>query len=492
MSRWSAELRWAGLVHTETDPDVDFSVSASILRRRGASRSARVVLHPSWDTRQIIDNGHPLTSAVLTLKRGGEVVLRAKVDEAKSGDRYEPIEVRASLSTSRDGSTVPSPVASAYYPPIDVEEGVVRESAHVPRFDPIVSEDTWTNYQDLAKGLVYPRTYRSRSDGTRWHCQGLLVDSTSNLLVIGEAPAASGTVRVTDGTNAANYTVDRLDGDLPHDDANGRSVAVVDLSSPLSGSAVPTDTASVYLVRHSSDNSGFSGLGGDIVSDLMRSSTLPVDLSRLHAVVPHLNRFILACSLDQQVTALELLEGPIGDVLPMTVVVGARGIYPVPIPIDIDDPDVSVVAGPAFSWRSGPDYKGSKPVSGVRLRWAYDADTQQFLKTLRVSAGETSWSGSLSNTRSGDELEVSTPWVEDDWTASEVATWRLVMAASNWRSYTFDADPAVYGPSGPRELAPAMQVEVTDAERKLNASMMLVESFRIQNEAMTVTLLARG
>lgn len=173
---------------------------------------------------------------------------------------------------------------------------------------------------------------------------------------------------------------------------------------------------------------------GDVLEYLLGLSTLTVDRGRLAAAVPLLSRFLLDGCISASVSPWEVLRDEILPILPVSLVSGPAGLYPVVWRYDARPEDAThrldADADPAVERVGRVVYDGSDRANQLELAYAYSYRRAVYAGSIRLGAvgDEDATAHPLctwSRARTGRVLSrrVESAWVYDTATAYAVAEW---------------------------------------------------------------------
>lgn len=184
---------------------------------------------------------------------------------------------------------------------------------------------------------------------------------------------------------------------------------------------------------------------GDVLEVLFGYLDRPVDRGRFAAAKPYLNRFLIDAVIDARVRPWDWFQANLRPLLPVSMVTGPLGVYPVVWRFDAVASDavghLDASLDPTIERASRVQVDASGVRNDFTLRYAYSMRTGQHYRTLRLGAGpfdadDTDTQVSLHCLQSqrrfkyadgsprvvSDELE--TVCVYDDATAAAVLSWR--------------------------------------------------------------------
>lgn len=276
--------------------EVDWPGDLALLQARGhdlASAEAEVALYTTgaWEDRQ--------------------VMVRGSCRKPAYGALGEPVVFSVEANTYDDGALLPPSTARV-----------------TPTTYPSAPDEAELLYYPIPIGSPGAYTSQDGTSGTTSGSPALVVarsgaDATKLLIALGEVEATS--VLIFDSTTSESFSV------TTEEDGLGRLVSVVDLS----GASTIDVTEDEFWVGWNNgggilkrDRSGPIELGGDLLEWAFEQSTLQVDRGRMAAAKPLLNRYKFADFIETQTSPWDWVKLRLLPVLPMTLVVGPDGVYP--------------------------------------------------------------------------------------------------------------------------------------------------------------------
>ena len=174
---------------------------------------------------------------------------------------------------------------------------------------------------------------------------------------------------------------------------------------------------------------------GDVLEYLLGLSSLAVDRGRLAAAKPALSRYLLDGCISARVSPWDVLRDEILPLLPVSLVSGPSGLYPVVWRYDARPEDADHVldadADPAIERDGRVRYDSSDRANRLTLSYAYSYRRRVYAASVTYGAdGDAdavvnplcTWA----RARSGRELDqtTETAWVYDTSTAYAILAWR--------------------------------------------------------------------
>lgn len=254
------------------------------------------------------------------------------------------------------------------------------------------------------------------------------------------------------------------------------------------------------------DIDGGGGLAGDdgelmrdagsILEWLLGQSGAPIDHGRFAAAKPLLSAYKLDFTIDSQVTPWEFAQANLLSILPVSIVAGPDGLYPVVWRYDATRRDAichfDLSSDPYIERASNVSYDRDNVYNDFSLKYALSVRTGEFQAEVRLSADDSdgalpSYHCFISQQRykrpDGSSI-VSTKSIEstciyDDATAHMVLGWMARAYALARRRVDYIAPEAVYG-----WLERGQVVTITDPDLYLTEQVAIVESIKTDGSPM--------
>ena len=466
---------------------VDLMESLSILGHDPDALSLPFSVTFPVSVAQLIAAGHPLSGAAAEVAIhlvGGtwearRVVLSGVVIQPTYGAPGEPVE-------------------------FSVEAELGDDRALVPAATQRVTLDTWTARPIASQGLYYPIVFGAPGvyqddTGASVNVSGtpaLIVEvtgaNTDTLLVAGHHVAAT-TIRISDdtGTGETFSVTNTLD-------AMGQAVATVDITGAGTVDRASTDWWAAWPGGGGTWNDHRTAAragAGEVTEWMLRQSTVAVDTGRWEAVRPQLSGYVLAGYVDDPVQPWEWLADNVLPLLPLSILAGPSGLYPVLWRYEAVRGDAldHLEVGPGVS-RLGPVSYDTHPrdvVNQVRVDYAPRSRVSGRYRRTVVIQGATSTAEQVdvnfyakaSAGRYGTGAEsITTDVVYDNATARRVAKWRVRAHAFPARQVTYEVGQE-WG-----WLALGDVLTLTDAELSITDQVVLVRAIRWTAGALALTL----
>lgn len=236
------------------------------------------------------------------------------------------------------------------------------------------------------------------------------------------------------------------------------------------------DTNGGALLR--SDGTGALDGAGEIIVDLLQLTNLPIDLNRWRAVADELNAYKLAFYIDDDASPLDWIRNEILPVLPLSIALGADGIYPI-----VWNPDrpalAALTAGAGIERVGGVEFEdehvaneitlgyratGEGGDPGARITLTGDpelAPTTDLGSNVYAAASWSTYGRRIVKT-------LNTLVVNDDATAERCVGWMSRAFAFPWRTVRYTAE------SEYAWLSLGDVVTLTDAELHWSAKRAIV------------------
>lgn len=263
------------------------------------------------DVPALVQGGHDLLSATGELSlwiegttyESRRVLLRGRLSAPSYGYPDEPITASLESEFAEDRSLVP---------PL----------AHV------ITEETWPLAVDGALGRSYPIPFGFAAGGVT-QSLAYLVDPTvgAEILLVASGLCVAGDVRVVVPGSISTETVER------GVDALGQVVSLIDLTGTALSFGVDDTFGIIWNQGEgglaSREGASLSG-AGDALEVFFGLSTVPVDFGRVAAAKPYLNQYKIHGCILEGVTPFEWVTANLCPILPMSLVNGPDGLYPIP------------------------------------------------------------------------------------------------------------------------------------------------------------------
>lgn len=446
------------------------------------------------DVAALIAQGHDLGSAYAELS--------LYIDGTKYEDRR--VVVRGFLTDPQYG-TSDEPIT------FSLESNGFDDRGLVPGIKETITKSTWPNAVSDAVGLSYPFVFGkqpSSGPGNVPASPAYLVSTGPDRLLI-----AGHIVEATNVTVYSDFDATGKAGVVcavsPNVDGLGHMCTLVTIST--TALATHYDTSSNFYVSWNRDNlgahwnverTGTLAGAGDLIEYLLLQSSFTfdqsIDLGRVAAAKEYLNKFRLAGYISECTSPWEYIQANILPLLPVSIVNGPNGFYPLVWKYDaiendaVDRWDTSV--DPTIERTSTVSYVGSKRdmLNDFKLSYALNETTSTTAGAVTLSAqrdDDDSYSAEnlycrVSQARYGQRSdEQETVIVYDDATAGLILYWSS-------RAKSLPQRTIKYLVSQERAwLERGNIITLTDSELSFNKTVCLIESIVYrEDDLLEVTL----
>lgn len=473
----------------------DISEAFDLLTTSSSSRSVsfRGIVFPV-DIGAFIEAGHDLGAAT------GEVALW------RIGDSYSDrlVWLTGRLSQPEYGAKG-EPCA------FSVEENPFDDMNEIPPADARASKHSLASvFGTGSVGKYYPTVFgtpgtyttENKSAGAIPGTVAVIVDKSfvvgkgqsADTLVIAGHRVAETTAKIwSDSDTDETFTVSHID------DLLGNTLATVDVS----GASTIDRTAQEFFCTW--DTGGIIGKNGapvigagDLLERFLEQSSLRLDAGRIAMAKPALNAYKFSGYINQSAGPWEWVEANLLPLIPVSVVSGPGGIYPVVWKFDAIASDAIEIidADSGIAVRDGPVAYEVEPIdvrNNIRLDYALNADDQEPRRFI-VLRGDPdpdnpnemgSYYAEVSYSRFGSAAAtISSNIVYDDDTARAILLWKIRAEGFLHRSITYTL-PKSFAWLGLGDV-----VELTDSDLSISARVALVQSIRwATEETISITLL---
>lgn len=344
-----------------------------------------------------------------------------------------------------------------------------------------------------AIGNAYPVVIGSPGTATAPAVPGYvttLAAPSCNVLASGDR--ASGSVRLwgntSSGGNAPTMVAASSTSTLQASaDGHGASVALV--SATPSSLGLDLSDGSVFATSWV-EAVGLPSGAGQLLHLIATASSLRLDVGSFGASASWLDRYRFDGYVDQRVSALSLIQSQFMPLLPATLVSGRDGVGLVIWPwIDGAHHAVAhVVESPQFSRASRVGYKG-EPLSSVVFSYGYDIARSAYTGRAVITPDATAHArvAMLVGGDTGEMARVESRLVWSPDSAARMMGDRVAALALPRREISYQADPALYGVGGPRELLIGMAIDLTDDGLRLSRRAAVVSGIERSATLLRVT-----
>jgi len=211
-----------------------------------------------------------------------------------------------------------------------------EDAALVPPVGQVVTLITWPTAVSSAVGFYYPFVFGDHpvnDAGNFVLSRGYLVnnDPGDETILIAGHPVLASAVFIKPGASTVQVSLP-VSGAL---DALGQYVSIVGGVGVGLGALV-YDPGDDFTVRwtdsgsgHPARDGGILGGGGDLLEHMLSLATVQVDWGKVSAAKDLLNRFRFAGTIEEPVSPIDWISANLSPLLPMSLVMGPLGVYPV-------------------------------------------------------------------------------------------------------------------------------------------------------------------
>jgi hypothetical protein len=363
--------------------DIEWEEAIDLFSDSAAPVSVPLSLLLPVDVAELVAMGHDLSAAYGELSQIIEgdtydkrrIVLRGRASDPQYGGDGEPITFSLEANTFEDKALIPAP-------------------------SQVISLSTWPLAGEDSLGLAYPFVFGRQPTsgvGNVGFAPAYLIDPTpaSEKVIIAGHETQAVTCTVSCDTTPAGlllpivYAADGL----------GQFCSTVDIST------LPFTAGDSFQSRFQTGSTGghwnkertavLEG-GGDLLEYLLLQSTLvtdfSIDLGRIAAAKPYLNRYKFAGYIAEGVSPWEFIQANLLPLLPCSVAMGPGGVYVIPWKYD------AIALDAVDRWDAGTDptieregsvsYEGSRKdmINDFKLRYAISNRTGTSNGCVRLSA----------------------------------------------------------------------------------------------------------
>lgn len=367
--------------------DVDLEQTFDLLA--DSSDALEVSFELVWpvDVAALVAAGHDLSTAwgELSLWAPGrtyeqrDLRLSGAIDAPAYGSEGEPIRFSLRDDASRDRSMIPDAAAR-------------------------VTPTTWPTHDPACTGRPYPVVFgrpgiyqtSAGDEGQTTGSPGLAVGFDE--VEIEGSPVTLVTILISDGhVNATSVRMINVskstgtDRTVTHStDGLGRPVSVITTTTTAveegheiwirwdEGGGIPSIERAGDYIRGA----------GELARWLMQQSSRRIDIGRWQAAQAYLDRWLVSGYFDDPASAFDLFLDHLAPILPVSLVSGPDGDYPVIWRSDLTAADVveALVAGPEFCRSSDIEYSLQEPINEVRVDFAARGDSSgEYRRSIYVT-----------------------------------------------------------------------------------------------------------
>lgn len=314
------------------DPQISLELSG--VGRSQESGSISLDLYWPESFAELVGYGHDPAAMTgeLSLWAEGEtyehrmVLISGRVEDPIYGDDDEPVSLTLRPQEPQEGPLWPEPSLR-------------------------VTEETWPNADDSALGRYYPQVFGApgqyqqnpsrTTSGTPAYvlARDAVTDEAISVLIAGHEVQADSVLIFDDDGASEAFTVTHIADGLGHTVATCTvsAAATIDLNSAnfrAGWKTLGTGSPANGGGRLTRDRTGSMERAGDIIEFMLERAPQGVDLGRWARLRSTLNRYVLAGYIDEPVRAWEWLEDNLLSWLPIQVMRGPAGRFPVLIDVD--------------------------------------------------------------------------------------------------------------------------------------------------------------
>ena len=518
---WSLECRFAG--HTfypqlESAPSV--SSRANIWEPSTAARTADVSWLDELGIAELVSRGHRPQLGTARLLYNDTLIIEGRWEGCEYGAIGTPVSITIGESVRDDVSVIPnSGDILRRLTDDEIQSGTKSGEVLIGGVNPLpfrgfgkqvprAVSATWSNISRVAEGKTYPMVWGAPGSSTHPGSPALFVDTGSSpkeWLIAGHIVDAS-TVTLW-GPDSDNNLVSDAGITVHHkDDSAGRRIAYLK-SNDGNISNVTIDAGSDYWVSWTGGNAMPGGSGaGDVLSFLLRVSTLTVDYGAWQAIRERLNAYVLAGYIDEEVKPSALALNTIAKELPVSAEYGKFGLRPVLWPWldDLDaltasahivcgtrDPNTGEFGQGFLSYLAGGvKFTSDTSLSICEIEHGFDPESTSYTKSARVSPEDSAY-GSAAITSLGYTPTASTSktrWIDDTPSALSLAATRMRAHSVPRRIVRCLCDVSQYGPGGIQELRCGQPVLVSVPSLHIDSAPAYVSAIGWKGAVLDVTL----
>jgi len=451
-----------GNIYEATMSDVGFSDVIEWASSDFALPSADIKLVFREDIARLVQQGHDLSGAT------GELALWIKGSDYD--DRRVVVSGRANVAQyGQEGEPVT----------FSLEADWLDNSSLYPPAAAVITEVTWPISHENSRGKVYPTVFGSPAMSPVYGCE-IFIGATG-LIAGHEVEATQVTIHGSELTTPAVLNVVYANDDL------GYQVATVDLT------AIPTvppgldqtfwcewTHGEAHPNPYRTDSEALTA-AGDIIRWALERSGLVIDYGRTITAVNKLMDYQLSGFIGEIGDVMTWLKEEVLALLPVSLMAGADGIYPVVW--DHNAPSVTQLRAGGDIYRDGPvKYEDNEIRNEISIKWGYSAQTTDFSNRSSLTGDQVVVTSDLvgrniytisSRSRYGSRAyEVESSMVGDMSTAGRILAWMSQSYAFKHRSVTYRA-PIDLG-----WLAPGDIIELTDSSISMTEQRVMVREIQ--------------
>lgn len=265
-------------------------------------------------------------------------------------------------------------------------------------------------------------------------------------------------------------------------DARGETIAGILLnawSNPTIGA--PKAVWMSWISPLADDTGGLSPLAGDVIRYVLQRAGVPVDYGRFEAAARLLAGYRFDCVIDTPTPCLEWLRTAVYPLIPVSVVSGPSGDYPVVWRYDTTPADSTVDVDadrdPAISRASALKADSSAIVNAFTIQYQYSVRTGSYTATATRDSSTCPYCAASERKWGRVEKVIETVIVYDAATASSILAWMA-------RAYTVARLTVSYVVPSTYRLTRGQVVTLTDSLVSLSAVLCQVEDVQVDGTGM--------
>jgi len=533
---WRFEWEWSGAKGINFDIDPKWTESSSLFGGGTSRRSVEVSFVPKGLSvaAKVEAGNHPLAGSG-SLYMGDTLILASRWQSVEYDVDGAPITITLSESPQDD---------KGFFPPIgqEIRTGLERvtQITRQQRFlrggnyfsRGKIDRISWPVAASGSQGQDYPVVIGSPGDDSTPAVPAYEVrplPGVRTLLVSGYKATGHVLVFGTQSVDSSRYAPaagDRNTGQVPEivparytntvdsdRDGTNSSVSTIDhrfglydaTDAPDASNLDYSDSAIVFTswghknqIDENGDPSG-SAVGmtpnaGDLLFEIASSSTSRLDMSSFGAAKTWLNRYRFDGYLDQRVNPLGLIQNQFLPLLPASLVSGKNGVGIVVWPwVDgYHSSTMHIIEGGGFARASRVSFSG-EPVSAVTFSYAYDVAKGVYSKR-KLGSPDSTAQARLAMQITGDAagvIDMESKLLWDDATVSRILTDKLTHMGLPKREIRYNADPAIYGVGGPKELTVGQQIDLTDAGLRFSRKAAVISGIERSVDSLLCVVMLR-
>lgn len=357
-----------------------------------------------------------------------------------------------------------------------------------------VSALTFPTAPTSSYGRIYPFVFGSPGMSGTLETTGspatLYDEAPDEAIVIADHPVVATSATIVNMTQENSHTIPVIGRAF---DSLGQLVSVADVSSvtpPIvagddlwirwdSGGAIPSP------IRPSVALDG----AGSLLYLMLKKTGLRIDSAACIAACQYLDAYKVAGYVDADVRAWDWLRQNVLSILPVSMLYGPSGLYPLIWKTDITDADVitSLTDGVNCTLDGNVQYENTTIVNNCTVKYCLRADTNEYLKRVTVGNKATDTGLQLiaaaSQSRYGVRSEtIETAIVYDDATAYRIASDRIRSRGLRRRIVTVDCSWSL----GWLERGQVVQLNIESLY--IRSALAIVQSIQYQRSVISLQL----